>query len=118
MRRVEDLSDDELVEAVAAFGMNGLNTATPFLEDEDPCLEMAVSLGVLDGEEHSTSEEVADVEVNVVEDLINRLTTLAEAEEHIEGVGDTWIRITAQEWGRRLAGKTAEEIESLLRGES
>ncbi len=116
MRRIEDLKDDEIIDAVAAFGMNGIDTATPFTEDEDPCRRMAVRLGLLETDSYSEEEAEAEAEALVVEALVDSLTTIAKEEEKLEAVGETWIRITPVEWGRRLAGKAAEDIARLLRG--
>jgi len=98
--KVSALTDDAIVDAVASFGHLGV-----FVEDIfDGCPTEALL-------EHLCLD-VGDEEIE--EALFARMDDLKGRIMHDDGA--MCRRLTPEEWGRRLAGRSAEEIATALRG--
>lgn len=98
---IEDLTDDQIVNAVASYGLCGLPV------EEDPrdgegCYppELAAKLGI-------PTDQDWDLDLHQRMLGIDRLD--ANYTNH-------WAHLTPAEWARRLVGKSEAEIAALLKG--
>jgi len=102
MRKLEDVLDADLVDIVAIYGVGG----TPDLDDWDVCCDIAALLKISDFEIPDEDEQTRR--------LCFRLGACIGLEK-IDAYGTYW-RLTPEEWGRRLEGKSAAEIATALKG--
>ena len=111
IRRLEDVTDDEIVDAIAKHGMLGID-----LDDtnEGNAIERAcLDLGLVQRDELHPFL-TSDADVLMAERMHAMDTGLDDARLHVPVAN--YFMLTALEWGRRLAGKSAEEITAALRG--
>jgi hypothetical protein len=106
-KKVHDLTNDEIVDAVAGVGLLGFS-----LDDFEPdstftslCVELC---GLSD------DEQTDDVLSQIEGPMVNRLNALAEAGRILKD-GDT-VCLSPAEWARRLSGKAEREIRDMLDG--
>jgi hypothetical protein len=107
IRRIEDVTDDEIVNAIAECGIDGLDNEDPWEGNafEQVCLDLRLVNA------DSNSDDISNAEM----ELSDRIGTLEDAGRLSNPCGDR-IYLTAQEWGPWLAGKSAAEIVAALRG--
>lgn len=104
-RRIEQIADDEIVDAVAGYGLVGLDIEDPW--EGNAFHSVTADLGLIDRDEDDA--EVFDAEAR----LMDRMSAMPD--RIINPDGDR-MHLTSAEWGRRLAGKSAEEIAKALDG--
>lgn len=98
VRAVADLSDDDLVDAIAARGLGAYD------EEDDSFFEtLCDDLGI-------------DADADQQGLLHGRVASLIGAGKPLRGVGCTWFEITPAEWAKRIVGKSVEEIVAILLG--
>lgn len=118
-RRIKDVTDDEIVDAIAEYGVGGLNTVyREDREDYDPLLLLTLELcGVADDDVDSVIEDehqfdIFDHEEVELMDRIRKMPTrLCDPGAYCV------VTLTPEEWGKRLAGKSSEEIAAAIRGD-
>lgn len=108
MRTVDDVTDDELVEEVARFGTYGLHIDSWY---EGTFRRVCRRLQVIDVQ--TDNEEACDIEAKVVTRMRD-LIKMGRLQNRPRSEWSRVVTLTAGEWGRRLAGKSAEEIASAL----
>lgn len=106
LRAVKDLTDDDIVDAVAGEGREGLDIEDVW--EGNAFHAVCVRLGLLEEDEGDE-----DVYEPVEAELAERMRALSD--RLTAPTGDV-MHLTSAEWGRRLAGKSAEEIATTLRG--
>jgi hypothetical protein len=109
-KQIEDIDDDKLVDAIAAYGLKGIhlygNSADKFFavfgfspwQHVKPVNTQSVA---------ADFRWYAIGEFKEWPTLIGRLTYDGDP---------AYLQLSNKEWAKRLAGKTAEEIEKLLDG--
>lgn len=102
MRKLEDVTDDELVEAVAQYGMLGTGEFGWQRKHQ-----FAQRLDFSDGD-----DELSDELEDALTERLEECSALWCSE------GDRYLvwHLTTEEWGRRLFGKSELEIAELLKG--
>lgn len=107
MRQIHELTDDEIVNAVARCGRLGLDT-------DD--VEVANAFGTITRELFGITDddEGEDVDVELAEgQLADRMRSIEG--RLVDPLGDR-IHLTSEEWGRRLEGLSAHDIAKALKG--
>lgn len=107
MRRLEDVTDDEIVDAIASFGIDGCDVEDDY--DAGPWLKYLERLGFT----RTRDDDVVDLD----DEFGDRFFALRERGRLVLTMAGH-IAPSSREWGRRLAGKTADEIAKALRGET
>ena len=107
-RKVHELADDEIVEAVANTGFLGFTLAD--FEPDSTFTSIIVDLCDI-----SEAEQTDDVFSQIEGPMVNRINALAST-GRIYVDGDL-VCLSSTEWARRLVGKTEEEIRLALEGE-
>jgi hypothetical protein len=110
IRSISDVTDDEIVAALAAYGMNGID-----LEDTDDgnaVQEMCYTLRIGRGHSPLLPEDI-DIE------LASRIHSLASEDDGARIVFNTINLVTLgpREWARRLAGLCEDSIAAIMAGE-
>jgi hypothetical protein len=90
---------------VAGKGRLGLDTEDPW----DGNMFTALTALCAIGEDELDEDEIDEIEGKLAERMRSLTGRL------VDPLGDS-IHLTSEEWGRRLAGKSAEEIALALRG--
>lgn len=108
IRRIEDVTDDEIVDAIAECGIDGLDNEDPWEGNafEQVCRDMHLINDDSDG------DNITEAEM----ELSERIGALEEAGRLSNPRGDR-IYLTAREWARRLAGLREDSIAAILSGE-
>jgi hypothetical protein len=108
-RHVHDLTDDEIVDAIASTGFLGFTLAD--FEPDSTFTSIVVELCDL-----SDAEQTDDVFYEAEGLMVNRINALASTGRiYVDG---DMVSLSASEWARRLVGKTENEIRELLDGAS
>lgn len=112
IRRIEDVTDDEIVDAIAKHGMLGID-----LDDthegnaiERACLELGL---VRRDEPHPFL--TSDVDTHMAERMHAMDTGLDDARLHVPVAN--YFMLTPREWACRLAGLPEASIAAILSGE-
>lgn len=97
MRQISDISDEEILNAIAERG-----------------------IGVLDNDDDTLFEELCeglDADPGVDQaNLHDRIDSILAAGQRLRSVGCSWFEVHPQEWAARLYGKSKEDIERVLTG--
>ena len=110
MRDVHDLTNDEIVEAIANCGIFGVDVGTDLDDDCDPsplAEHLALELGLV-GEEEAPTDRVA------VRLLLDRIWILANVGDPVACHTGTTICLTLEYWAKRLAHKTEGQCRDIL----
>lgn len=114
-RTIDDVTDDEIVDAIALGGMDGV-----YMYEATALRPLVVSMRL----PHDTLAEVDNSmrQLCVFAQEFHRKAVRQKLVGRIVfsqwGDGNTILMLTPAEWGRRLAGKTADEITKALDGTS
>ena len=106
-RKVHELTDDEIVDAIAGTGFLGFTLAD--FEPDSTFTSLVIELCKLSDEE-STDDVLSEIEGP----MVTRLNALASTDRIL--VDGDMVCLSAQECARRLVGKTEEEITKALEG--
>lgn len=104
-RRIEQLTDDQIVDALVSCGVRGLDFEDPY--DGNAFEWITRKLAGLDIMDDLEDQEDAEVE------LATRIRAMPD--RIYDPDGDTFF-VTPQEWARRLYGKGIEEMTAILKG--
>jgi hypothetical protein len=113
IRSIHDVTDDEIIDAIAVHGLLGidLDDAQDGNAIERACLELG-----LVGKDELNPFANSDVDVLMAERMHSLDTCTDDARVYVPVAN--YFMLTPLEWGRRLAGKSADEITKALRGGS
>lgn len=109
-----ELTDDEIVDFVASYGLPGMPVGDQFTDDGGVTLLAARLMGMAleDVWKKDLDWQLEDAE----EAIIGRLGSISERVQIDET--ETYFYLTPKEWGRRLARKGATNIEKILAGDT
>lgn len=108
IRRIEDVTDDEIVDQIAQCGLDGMNCEDPY---EGNAIEQTCrNLRLMNDESDSDANETAEMV------LMERIDEL-EKQGRLSNPNGDFIYLTPREWARRLVGRSESTIASLLAGE-
>lgn len=111
IRRIEDVTDDEIVNEVAKRGMLGIDLDDT--DDGNAIESICLNLGLVRREELHPFL-TSDVDTLMAERMHAMDTGQDDARLHVPVAN--YFMLTPLEWGPRLAGKSAAEIVAALKG--
>lgn len=109
-----ELTDDEIVDFVASYGLPGMPVGDQYSDDDGTTLLAARLMGMCLKE---AWEKDLDIELEAAEEaVVQRFESITERVQ-IDKT-ETYYYLTPKEWGRRLARKGAANIEKALAGDT
>jgi hypothetical protein len=106
MRTIEQVTDDEIVDAVASFGWKGVKIDGP--PEDNPITTVLVRLGLVPDDASDSAYELAE------DALAYRILAMP---GRLEDSGDGHIVLTGDEWVRRICGSAATGSTAVAGGE-
>lgn len=109
-RTIDEVTDDEIVEAIAKSGIFGIDVGTDLDDDKEPSGEavaMALGLGLIGEEERE--DDIYNVRL-----LLSRIWSAANRGAIVEMHLGTTICLTLEHWAERLANKSKGQCRQIL----